>query len=116
MKAISLLLLISACASRVKEEPYDFIRGPLLAKAPEMRECYLQSSNYLNNPGAEIKTNIEFELQLDGSTTDHKVIQSSLKDEKFSKCLVSKLKTLKYPPQKESVIVEQAFNFYPRKP
>ncbi len=119
MKAISLLVLLAmvACSSRRQpEDPYHFLQAPLLAKVPEMRECYTNTSNYLKNQDAEIKTKIEFELQLDGSTTDHKIIDSSLKDEKFNKCMISKLQTLKYPPQKESIVITQTFNFYPRKP
>lgn len=115
MKAISLLILIVACSSREPKDPYAFIGQGLQSKAPELRECYMSSPNYLRNEGAEIRSKIEFELQLDGTTTNHKVLDSSLKDKKFDDCLVTKLKSLKYPPQKESVIVEQAFNFYPRK-
>lgn len=117
MKAISLLflLLLVACASEPKD-PYAFIGQGLQGKAPELRECYLNSPNYLRNPGAEIRTKVEFDLELDGTTTNHKVLESSLADKKFDQCLVDKLKSLKFVPQKESVIIEQAFNFYPRKP
>lgn len=115
MKAISLLIILVACASKEPKDPFAFIGEGLQKKASELRECYMNSPNYLQNPGAEIRSKIEFELQLDGSTTDHKVLSSSLNDKKFDNCLVSKLKTLRYAPQKESVIIEQAFNFYPRK-
>ena len=119
MKAISLLLLLltASCSSRRQpEDPYDFLQQPLLAKTPEFRECYTNTSSYIQNQDAEIRTKVEFELQLDGSTTNHKILESSLKDENFNKCMISKLKTLKYPAQKESIVIVQTFNFYPRKP
>ncbi len=117
MKAISLFILVAACASHhPKEDPHDFIRTPLLAKVSGMRDCYMNSSHYLKNEGAEIRTKIEFEIQKDGSTTDHKILESSLNDEKFKQCLVSNLKSLKYPPQTEVLVIEQPFNFFPRKP
>ena len=120
MKAIRLLFLITlifSCASkRPPEDPYDFIGAPLLAKLPAMRECYINSPNYIRNPDSEIRTNIEFEIHKDGTTSDHKVTESSLKDEKFKQCLVNNLKDLKYAPQPEPLIVDQPFNFYPRKP
>lgn len=119
MKAISLLTLIilASCASkRPPEDPYDFIGRPLLAKLPAMRECYINSPEYLKNPGAEIRTVIEFEIQKDGTTIDHKVKQSSLNDEKFKLCMIKNMKDLKYAPQPEALIVDQPFNFYPRKP
>lgn len=116
MKAISLLFLLFSCATKPPEDPYDFIKGPLMAKVPELRDCYMNSRNYLKNPGAEIRTKVEFDLNLDGTTSAHKVLESSLKDPKFDQCVVTKLKTLKYQPQKEAIIVEQAFNFYPRNP
>ncbi len=119
MKAISLLVifLFVSCASKKEPvDPYDFVSRPLLAKLPAMRECYLNSPNYINNPDTEIRTIIEFEIQKDGTTVGHKVSESSLKDEKFKQCLVNNLKDLKYDPQPEPLIVDQPFNFYPRKP
>lgn len=118
MKAISFLIVLVACASqRPKEQdPYHFLQAPMIAKVPQMRDCYMNSPNYIKNPDTEIQTKIEFDLELDGSTTKHKVVESSLKDRKFEECLVSKLKDLKYPPQKESVTIIQRFNFFPRRP
>ena len=117
MKAISLLLLLAGCASHVPEkDEHDWVREPMASLAAKMRDCYLNSSNYIKNPDSIILTKIEFDIQKDGSTTDHKVIESSLKDEKFKACLVTNLKELKYPPQKEVIGVTQPYNFYPRKP
>lgn len=82
MKAISLLLLIAACASnRPPEDPYAFLQGPLKAKVPQMRECYVNSPHFLKNSDLEIKTKLEFEVEKDGSTMNHKVIESSINDE-----------------------------------
>lgn len=114
MKAISLLLFLAACASP-KEDLAKIAEVPLIGKHPGIRECYLNSSNYLKNPGSEVMMKVEFEVEKDGTTSNHKVISSSLADQKFQKCVASSLSTLNYPPQKEPFIVEQTFTLAPGK-
>lgn len=115
MKAISLLLIVAACSSnRPKVDPHSWITEPLLKLSPEMRNCYLNTSHYISKSGEPIRTVVEFDIQKDGSTSDHKVKESTLQDEKFKACMISKLKTLKYPPQTEVIGITQPYNFFPR--
>ncbi len=114
MKAISLLILLAACASP-KEDLAKVAEVPLIGKHPGIRECYFDSPNYLKNPGAEVGMKVEFEVNQDGTTKDHKVLSSTLPDEKFKKCIVDSLRSLQYPPQKEAFIVEQSFTLSPGK-
>ncbi len=115
MKAISLLIFLVACASKPAEDPEKAIALPLLGKHPGIRECYTDTTYYIKHPDAKVMMKVEFEVQKDGSTTDHKMLASTVPDEKFQTCIVDSLKSLLYPPQKEVFIVEQSFTLSPGK-
>ena len=115
MKAISLLLILAACASQPKEDPEKAIAVPLIGKHPGIRECYTNSSSYLRNEGAEAMLKVEFEVNKDGSTMNHKMLSSTVNEPRFHACIINSLKTLRYPPQNEPFIVEQSFTLTPDK-
>lgn len=115
MKAISLLLLIAACATHPKEDPTKAIALPLIGKHPGIRTCYTNSAQYIRNEGADALVKVEFEVSKDGTTSAHKILSSTVPEKKFQDCIVSSLSTLKYPPQSEPFIVEQTFTLTPDK-
>lgn len=115
MKFVLIFIMIASCSSHPPEDPAKAIALPLLGKHPGIRECYTDTNYYIKNPGAEVLLKVEFEVQKDGSTTDHKMLASTVPDEKFKKCIVDSLKSLLYPPQKEVFIVEQTFTLSPGK-
>jgi hypothetical protein len=115
MKAISLLIILVACATQPAEDPAKAIALPLLGKHPGIRECYTNTTYYVKNSEAEVLLKVEFEIAKNGSTSGHKMLASTLPDAKFQKCILDSLETLMYPPQKEEFIVEQSFSLSPRK-
>lgn len=115
MKAISLLFLVIACASNPQVDQAKEIALPLIGKHPGIRECYTSTTHYIQNPEAEALLKVEFEVQKDGTTTEHKMLASSVPDQKFKTCVIESLKSLMYPPQKEVFIVEQSFTLRPGK-
>lgn len=115
MKAISLLIFLIACSSKAPQDPITAIEVPLIGKHPGIRECYMNTSEYIKNPGSEAQVKVEFDVRNDGSTADHKIISSSVQESRFQKCIISSLRTLKYPPQNETFIVEQSFTLTPGK-
>lgn len=114
MKAISLLFLLIACATPPKETPEEAMAKPMVGKHPGIRNCYTKTTHYVNDPDSGVTVKVEFDVAKNGDTSNHKVLSSTLADEKFKKCVVESLSTLKYPPNGEDFIIEQTFTLAPK--
>lgn len=127
MKAISLLVLLFACASH-QEKQIDQIREGLLSKYNQYHQCYFESDTFMNKKDVQLK--YMFTILEDGSTIDHKILEQTQKDPNFSTCFLMVMKELKFkrPLSKtyddgngnkivdkgfDRIEVKQPFNFVP---
>lgn len=109
MKAISLLFLLLACASR---QP-DYIKQTILDNEPEYRRCYLESETFRKKETRGFK--LAFTIKSDGTTEGHKLIDQVGFDRKMDECFLNVVKKIQFKPSKDgsSINVTQPFNFYP---
>lgn len=108
MKAISLLLLLGACASH---EP-DPIREVILTRMPQYEQCLKTSKTFLTGKEETWALRTRFLINPDGSVTEPVILSSSVEDFPFQHCVRNELLLLKFPPRTATVEVFQPLNFH----
>lgn len=111
MKAISLLILLSACAH--DPEIVDPIRGPLKQRNESFRACYHESEVYrgrFSAPHGEME--VSFLVTKEGKVKDAKVIRNTFpKDPGFIACVLDQVRKLPYEELKEDTVINHVFDF-----
>ena len=116
MKVVFLVLtLLTACSSN-QPRPYtadpEGIRQRMIDELPELRKCSTQ-----NSIDKKIESKLSFVIQSDGSTSDHKIIESSSADKELEDCVLRKAAKFKFQPVPDggNITIKQPFNYW-RKP
>lgn len=117
MKAISFLLILSACASHERKISKHPIQGPLEARYESYRQCYLESEVYKgpnSTPPGSMK--VKFMINETGKVTTAQIIENSMpKDPNFEACVTGQIKLIHFPEVKALTEVIQPLNFLPVK-
>jgi TonB family protein len=88
------------------------IKSNIALKAPEMRKCY--ESALKENPKIQGNLIIQFTIEKTGMVTQVKVTESALRSTDVHACLISKMKTLKFPKlEGAAVTIAYPFSFTP---
>lgn len=121
MKYLVLFILFLSCAhsyppldSNKKVETDKTIRGILLSKYGEYKNCYMREYYYFDESySVSIKTS--FSITKSGEVSNLTFYETKATD-RFKKCFKEKLMKLQFPKVigKAPITVKQPFNFYPK--
>jgi hypothetical protein len=103
MKAISLLLLVLACASH---HPHEKGLEPLTY---QMKACYEKSVAFKDRKDGIMK--IAYTISQEGLTSNPKILQNPFSEVTFDECVLNVIRHSSYPRQMMSMDVIQPFSF-----
>ncbi len=111
MKAISLLIFLSACA----HDPVivDPIKGPLKERNESFRTCYHESEQYggrFSKPQGEMS--IEFTVTKEGKVVNEKITHYTFKkDPNFNACILDQVRKLPYGEMEKETVTNHTIDF-----
>lgn len=110
MKGISLLLLLTACAT-APSKPKDTITETFHGKDFLYRQCFHESDSYQGRLVDEKgKIEVKFDI-LDGKTAKAEILKTDFKDPNLHSCIKGVLKNLRFYDMDHVQDVTQTINF-----